>query len=497
METAACVLLAVQGVLGAWDNFWNHEIGVGLPRKPDARRELLLHAARGLLYAPVFLVFAWLQLAGWYVAALALVLAVEIGFTLADFLEEDRTRVLPANERVLHTLLTLNYGAFLALVAPSLLAAFHEPSAIATVGRGLWSWLFTIYALGTLAWGVRDLRAALHRRRTALATWQRRQIMVRRCGRPKVVLVAGGTGFVGRELCWRLIAKGHRVLVFARDRAKAVDLFGPYVTPVTALAEISTTQPVDAIVNLAGEPIAGWWWTAWRKALLVESRVGTTRHLLEWAASRKRRPAVLVNASAVGWYGARGDERLDEGAQGGEGFAARLCRAWEREAMAGREIGMRVVALRLGLVLGVGGLVARMLPAFTLGLGAPFGKGTQWMPWIHMDDAVDIFERAMQDERLSGEINAVAPGPVTNREFSRTLATMLGRPLWPAIPTVMLRALAGELSTLFVDGQRVLPARLAALGHRFRYPALAPAFADVIRRGGRRPVALPMEPAHE
>jgi uncharacterized protein (TIGR01777 family) len=165
--------------------------------------------------------------------------------------------------------------------------------------------------------------------------------------------------------------------------------------------------------------------------------------------------------------------------------------------MAGAELGMRVVALRLGFVLGNGGLLARMMPAFKLGLGAPFGKGSQWMPWIHMDDAVDIFERAVHDARLGGEVNAVAPGPVTNRQFSRVLARMLGRPLWPAIPASILRAFAGELSTLFVDGQRVVPGKLALLGHRFRYPALAPAFADVMRRSGMRPVSLPMAPAHE
>ena len=486
MENAAFILLAVQGLMGAWDNFWNHEFKVGLPRRPEARRELWLHATRALLYAPVFLVFAWLQLQGWFALAFAALLCVEIVITLLDFVEEDRSRTLPANERILHTLLAINYGAFLTVLAPSLVDAMRTSSEVAIVGRGAWSWLFTLYAAGTLMWGIRDALAARRMGHPVLAAWQRRYLMVNRSLSPRVVLVAGGTGFVGREVCWRLVAKGHRVILFARDRAKAADMFGPYVRPITDLGEIAETQRVDAIVNLAGEPIAGWWWTAWRKALLVESRVGITRRLLDWNAARSLRAGVLVNASAVGWYGARGDELLDESAPAGEDFPARLCRAWEREAMAGRNLGMRVVTLRMGLVLGNGGLLARMLPAFSLGLGAPFGRGNQFMPWIHLDDAVDIFERAIKDERLSGEVNAVAPMPVTNKEFSQVLATLLRRPMLPGIPAVLLKALFGELATLFVDGQRVMPGKLSSIGHRFRYPALAPACADVIRRSGRR-----------
>lgn len=496
MEAAACLLLAMQGVLGAWDNFWNHEYKVRLPHRSGARKELLLHAVRGLLYAPVFLVFAWLHFAGWFVLAFSILLAAEIIVTLLDFVEEDRSRRLPPNERILHTILTINYGALIAVIAPALWVAWKQDSAISLVDRGAWSWLFSVYAIGTLACSVRDAIAGLRSRRSALATWQRRQLMVRRCGNPKVVLIAGATGFVGRHVCWRLIVKGNRVIVLARNRAKAIDLFGPYVQVIADVGEISQTQRVDAIVNLAGESIAGWWWTAWRKALLVESRVGVTRQLLEWAGGRRLRPAVLVNASAVGWYGARGDELLDENATCGEDFPARLCRAWEREAMVGSALGMRVVALRLGLVLGNGGLLGRLLPTFSLGMGAPFGGGNQWMPWIHIDDAVDIFELALRDVRLSGQVNAVAPQPVTNRQFSETLAAMLRRPLWPSIPAVLLRAVFGELATLFVDGQRVQPSKLAGIGHRFRYPTLPPAFADVIRRAGGRPSNLRTAAGH-
>jgi len=485
---AALWLLAAQGLLGAWDNLWNHEYKVRLPARTNAGAELRLHAIRGALYVPVFLSFAWLELKGWLAVALVAVLAVEIVITLLDFIEEDRSRALPPNERVLHTILAVNYGAFIALVAPELVMSIREPSAVTVVDRAPWSWLFSLYAAGALAWAVRDAVASVRCGRSVLATWQRRQLMVRRCGNPKVILVAGGTGFLGRHVCWRLIVKGHRVLVLARNRAKAVDLFGPYAKPIASLDEIAPTQRVDAIVNLAGASIAGWWWTAWRKALLVESRVGVTGQLLEWAGRRELRPEVLVNASAVGWYGARGDEALDESAAGGADFPARLCRAWEREAFAARPLGIRVVALRLGLVLGDGGLLTRLLPVFSLGLGAPFGRGTQWMPWIHIDDAVDIFELAVHKAELSGEVNAVAPHAVTNREFSSTLATMLRRPLWPAIPAGLLRLAFGELATLFVDGQRVLPAKLSAMGHRFRYPTLPPAFADLIRRKGGRPL---------
>jgi uncharacterized protein (TIGR01777 family) len=478
----AYVLLATQGILGAWDNLWNHEYKVGLARRAGARKELFLHATRAALYAPVFLVFAWLELTGWYAAAFAALLGAEIAITLLDFVEEDRTRKLPANERVLHTILAINFGAFLAMLIPQLWLNCQRPAAAIWMDRGAWSWLFSLFAFGSAAWSLRDAVAAMGNRPFDLATWQRRQLAIRRCLQPKVVLVAGGTGFVGRQVCWRLIEKGHRVIVLARNRAKAVDLFGSYALPITDLNDISPTQRVDAIINLAGEPIAGWWWTAWRKALLVESRVGVTRMLLDWAQRRAKRPAVLVNASAVGWYGARGNETLDESAGGGDDFPARLCRAWEREALAGSSIGVRVVALRLGLVLGNGGLLSRLLPTFGLGLGAPFGHGNQWMPWIHIDDAVDIFMLALRDIRLNGQVNAVAPQPVTNRQFSQLLARALRRPLWPAIPALVLRVALGELATLFVDGQRVLPAKLVAIGHRFRHPALSSAFSDLIGR---------------
>jgi len=481
----AYTILAAQGLLGAWDNLWNHEYKVGLAHRAGARRELVLHALRAALYVPMFLVFAWLDLTGWFAVAFVGLLVSEIAITLLDFIEEDRTRTLPANERVLHTILAINFGALLSVLGPELWMSIQKSSAVVAMDRGLWSWLFSVYAIGAAAWSVRDAVAALRNHLPDLATWQRRQLAVRRCGQPKVVLVAGGTGFVGRHLCWRLIENGHRVIVLAREQAKAVDLFGPYALPITDLKEIRPTQRVDVIANLAGEPIAGWWWTAWRKALLVESRVGMTRLLLNWAERRSVRPAVLVNASAVGWYGARGDEALDESAQGGEDFPARLCRAWEREAMAGGHIGMRVVTLRLGLVLGNGGLLARLLPTFRLGLGAPFGRGNQWMPWIHIDDAVDIFMLALQDIRLSGQVNAVAPQPVTNRQFSQLLAHAVHRPVWPAIPAVVLRAMLGELATLFVDGQRVLPAKLISIGHGFRHPVLSSAFSDLIGREGR------------
>ncbi|HEX9451913.1 MAG TPA: TIGR01777 family oxidoreductase [Burkholderiales bacterium] len=480
----AYTLLAAQGILGAWDNLWNHEYKVGLARRAGARAELVLHALRAALYAPVFVVFAWLELTGWYAAVFAGLLATEIAITLLDFVEEDRSRELPANERVLHTVLAINFGAFLAVLVPQLWLNVQQPTAAVVMDRGIWSWLFSVFALGTAAWSLRDAIAAFRNSPPDLATWQRRQLAVRRCVHPKVILVAGGTGFVGRHLCWRLIEKGHRVIVLARDRAKAVDLFGSYARPIIDLKEIRSTQRVDAIVNLAGEPIAGWWWTAWRKALLVESRVGMTRMLLDWAQARGVKPAVLVNASAVGWYGARGDEPLDESAHGGDDFPARLCRAWEREALVGGNIGIRVVTLRLGLVLGHGGLLARLLPTFGLGLGAPFGRGNQWMPWIHIDDAVDIFALALRDVRLSGQVNAVAPQPVTNRQFSQLLARTLRRPLWPAIPAVVLRTVLGELATLFVDGQRVLPVKLIGIGHRFRHPALSSAFSDLIGREG-------------
>ena len=247
-------LLTVQVVLGFFDNLWHHEITERLPAKRAARVELALHALREWIYAFVFLAIAWWSWHGAWSWLLGGLLLIEIVTTLTDFVVEDTTRRLPKLERMLHTVLAINFGAILALLAPTLVAWSREPTAIVPSGYGAWSWFFAACSAGVLAWGARDALAALRHFRPA--AWQRRKLVTAQAPRSKRILVTGATGFIGRELTYRLIERGDRVIVLTRDRDKAIDLFGPHAQIVTNLAVLPNDGAVDAIVNLAGAGIA-------------------------------------------------------------------------------------------------------------------------------------------------------------------------------------------------------------------------------------------------
>ncbi len=478
--SAAFWLLALQGVLGGFDNVWNHEWRAHLPSSPRARRELRLHAMRGLIYGPVFLAFAWVALHGLYTVALLSILAVELLITLMDFVEEDRSRVLGAQERVLHALLTLNYGAFLALILPELVTSAAMPTVMLPVDHGWMSWLLTLYAAGSCGFGAREALAARRLGRAARAPMMQPQPNPH----PQSILVTGGTGFIGTALVRRLIERGDRVYVIARSPAKAQRLFGSHALIAPSLQALPETVKIDAIVNLAGAPVFGRPWTDARKVVLVRSRIDATRALVDWIAELAIKPRALVSASAIGIYGAdQGDRILTEAAAGGGDFPAMLCAAWEKEARRAEQFGLRVCQLRMGLVLGrSGGMLPPMLRAFTLGLGGRFGSGRQWMSWIHLDDLLALIIRAIDDPTFSGAMNAVAPQPVTNAEFARTLAATLHRPAILHVPAFVLRAALGEMATLLLDGQQVKPERADQLGFQFRYRALGAALADIAGR---------------
>jgi uncharacterized protein (TIGR01777 family) len=475
--SVALWLLAAQGILGGIDNIWNHEWRAKLPSSPTARRELQLHAARGLIYGPVFLAFAWVELRGLFAAALLAVLAVELFITLADFVEEDRSRRLSPQERVLHGLLTLNYGAFLAFALPAVAAQAAMPSAVVAANHGWMAWLLTLYAAGSAGFAVREALAA---HRLGKST-QAPLIEVRPNPRPQTVLVTGGTGFIGTALVQRLIARGDKVYVIARSPAKAERLFGSQALIAPSLQALPETVKVDALVNLAGAPVFGRPWTDARKVALVRTRIDTTRALVDWVADHAARPRVLVSASAVGWYGiGHGDRALTEAIPTGLDFPAMLCAACETEAKRAEKLGLRVARLRIGLVLGRGGgLLKPLLRTFKLGLGGRFGAGRQWMSWIHLDDLLALIIRAIDDPTFSGAINAVAPQPVTNADFTRTLAATVRRPAILHAPAFALRLMLGEMATLLLDGQRVVPERADQLGFQFRYRTLDAALAEI------------------
>jgi len=472
----ALILLACQGVLGAFDNVWNHEWRERLPSRPGARRELILHALRGALYAPVFLGFGWLSFRGLFGWTFIAILLVELGITLADFVEEDRTRKLSGLERMTHTILTLNYGGFLALAAPEVIAAALQPTGIARIDHGWISWLMTVYAAGSFGFALREALAARRLGRAVAAA----PIAAPATRSGRSVLVTGGTGFIGRAVTRRLVERGDRVLVLTRDAAAARETLGPVPMLFEGLSEIPADLAIDGIVNLAGAPIFGTPWTKARKRILVASRVAATAELTEWIAGRSPRPTVLVSASAVGWYGT-GETPRNETAPVGGDFPAVLCNAWEREAARAVALGLRVCRLRLGVVLGAeSGMLAGLLPSFRFGLGAKIGDGRQWVSWIHRDDAVEMIVRALADPLFSGAINATAPQPVRQAAFAATLARVLHRPLWLRIPARPLRAGLGEMAALLAEGQAVLPRRAIEIGFNFRCPELEPALRDLL-----------------
>jgi len=291
------------------------------------------------------------------------------------------------------------------------------------------------------------------------------------------VLVTGGTGFVGAALCHALRGAGHEVIVVTRAPAH-VDGAAIGWDGVSGAVRAS-----DALVNLAGEPLASGRWNRQRKQLIRDSRVLATRTLVDALAAGEPRPAVLVNASAVGYYGPRGDEPLDESAGPGTGFLADVCRAWEEEALAAERLGVRVVRLRLGVVLAAGGgALARMLPPFRAFVGGPLGRGRQWMSWIHRDDVTGLIVDALGNAGYRGAVNASAPQPVTNRDFAAFLGRTLARPASLPTPAFALRLALGEMSEMLLTGQRVLPGVATRLAYHWRYPELGAALRASVRR---------------
>jgi hypothetical protein len=305
--------------------------------------------------------------------------------------------------------------------------------------------------------------------------------------RTKRVLVTGATGFIGPKLVLRLLARGDHVIAYVRSAAKARALLGAAPEVVTDLAALPSTAQIDCIVNLAGASIAGGLWTARRRALLLDSRLGVTRALLALVARLDTKPRVWVNASAVGYYGARaGDAPVDESTASGDGFQAELCRRWEETAAEASRHGVNVAVLRLGVVLGRDG---GALPAYArpvrLFAGVVMGSGRQWTSWIHIDDLLDLVLLVLDHGTLDGPINATAPSPVRHAELMQGIAAALRRPLWPLrVPAPLLRAALGELAELFVDGQRVLPERASKLGYRFRHPDIGGALRDLLAPPG-------------
>ena len=298
------------------------------------------------------------------------------------------------------------------------------------------------------------------------------------------ITITGATGFVGMRLVHKLLQAGHAVHALARARTAGLP-------PEVQFSEWHSTQgepppeslaAADAVVHLAGEPVARRW-TSEVKQRIRASRVDGTRYLVNALSTQPRRPQVLVNASAIGFYGSRGDEILTEDSAPGDDFLAGVVRDWEKSAELAEALGIRVVRLRIGMVLGQGGALAQMLPPFRMGLGGRLGGGKQWMSWIHIEDVTNLILFAIQNNAVRGALNATSPNPVTNAEFTKELAAALHRPAILPIPALAVKLKFGEMANVVLASQRVIPKAAQAAGFQFEYPQLKPALVRLLTGG--------------
>jgi uncharacterized protein (TIGR01777 family) len=294
------------------------------------------------------------------------------------------------------------------------------------------------------------------------------------------ILVTGGTGFIGRNLCQRALDTGWQVIVLTRNSKAAAKKLPPAVQLIERLSDLNPDLAIEAVVNLAGQPLAEGRWTEARKQNFIDSRVGTTTDLYTFFSARDLKPSVLISGSAIGYYGP-GEHSVDESATGTDCFSHRLCSDWEASAAKFEKLGCRVCYLRTGIVLGDEGALAKMLPAFKLALGGPMGTGEQWMSWVHIEDMLSLIMHCVDNKNLSGPVNATAPNPATNRQFSKALGAALKRPAIFTMPAPVVKLLFGEMGEeLLLQGQSVVPKKLKDSGFEFQYPNLDLALTDLL-----------------
>ncbi|HUU50626.1 MAG TPA: TIGR01777 family oxidoreductase [Nitrospinota bacterium] len=299
------------------------------------------------------------------------------------------------------------------------------------------------------------------------------------------ILITGATGFIGKELCRVLKEKGHEIIILTRNPEKAKERLSG-ITEIkkwSALKELPPVQTIEkaqAVIHLAGENISGRW-NEDKKRLIRESRILSTQNIVKAMEEARTRPELFISASAIGYYGDRGDEILTEDSTPGKGFLTDICKDWEEEAKKAEKLGLRVVRLRIGIVLGPnGGALKEMLFPFKLGLGGALGNGKQWMAWIHREDLIGIILHILQNKDIKGAVNGTAPEPVQNKVFSKTLGHVLHRPVVFNIPAFALKMLFGEFAEFLLYSERVLPKRIEDFNYQFRYRTLEPALKECL-----------------
>jgi uncharacterized protein (TIGR01777 family) len=476
-QLLAMQLMAAQGCLGAFDTVYHHELTEALPQRAAARRELAIHAVRATIYGVLFIgLSAWVWQGAWTWALLAL-FGIEIVLTLWDFVVEDQTRLLPATERVTHTVLAINGGAFICLLLLGAPAALAEPTGFQYAPQGWLSVFLAVCGVGVFASGMRDAFAARALPQAAVES-------VHFDGAPQTVLVTGATGFIGHSLVPALLASGHRVIVLSREPRKAAWEYGGAVRAVASMCDLAPVENVDVIINLAGARILGWRWSERRKAVLRGSRAGLTQDVVDWIAKAGRKPRLMISASAIGYYGIQpqGSEQvLNEASPPQAIFMSQLCQEWEAAASRAREYGVPVALTRFGVVFGHGGALPGMLLPFRLGLGGRMGTGRQRNSWIHLGDLLAAMAHVWRlGAQADGAWNFTAPEHPTQGEFAQAAANALHRPCVTPTPAWPVRLLLGEQSALLLEGAAIAPARLLASGFTFRFPTVENALSDLV-----------------
>ncbi|MBI3229673.1 MAG: TIGR01777 family protein [Burkholderiales bacterium] len=479
----ALQLMAVQGLLGAFDTLYHHELTEALATRTSARKELAIHACRALIYAGLFIGLSCWAWHGVWAIVLLLVFAVEIVLTLWDFVTEDKTRLLPATERVTHTILAMNGGAFVALLVLNTPDWYAQSTALVWQPEGYLSLFLALCGVGVGVSGVRDALAA--RKLSKLASVAQAAAPLRFGSQSERVLVTGATGFIGQLLVRALLADGQQVTIFVRNAKAAAWQFDGRARCVTDLAQLSPQEQFDVVINLAGAPILGPRWSSVRQAALRASRIGLTNALYAWFAQAHHQPRLFINASAIGYYGIQpiGDnQELQESSPTQEIFMSQLCRDWESSAQQMVKLGVPVVAIRLGVVFGRQGALPKMLLPIFFGAGGPLASGQQWLSWIHVDDVLRGIAFLWQKQELTAGFHAynfTAPDSVQQRQFAKTAASVLHRPCFMPTPGWPMRLLLGEQADLLLEGQRVKPQRLLAEGFHFQYGELRAALQSL------------------
>jgi uncharacterized protein (TIGR01777 family) len=293
------------------------------------------------------------------------------------------------------------------------------------------------------------------------------------------LLIAGGTGFIGSALCSRLLETKNDIVVISRHP----ELVKPPLRAISDLRQLKDADFFDVVINLAGEPIANKRWSARQKELIIDSRINSTEEIISYLKKSKRKPKLLINGSAIGFYGvARTDDLIDEDKLGDDSFSSQLCQQWESTALKAEALGIRTCLLRTGIVLGKnGGALSKMLPPFKLGLGGRIGHGKQWMPWIHLDDLVGIILHCIDNDNVKGPVNGTSPNPVINQVFTKTLGKVIKRPTIFPLPKIVVQLLMGQMGEeLLLAGKRVTPMKALDSGYEFQYDNLEDALINAV-----------------